>query len=244
MTAGGEPGSGSLTTIVRTQRTTQVRIQLEDAIRNGEFGPGDRLPSERELVQTFGVSRVSVREAIRSLEALGVIDVQHGRGAFVSKRRSGFGEPLSRWLLAHQDEIFELHRVRGALDELAAESAAERRDEPGIAKLTAANEALRDAIADGAPVETLMLRDIDFHLAVAEASGIRLLYDLLFDLQTYLAEARQFAFSTPGRPPKSVDEHQRIVDAVVAGDPDAARKAMADHVIAIRAIAASAAKGE
>src|SRR6266516_4420093 len=114
-----EPRGSPLTTIKRTQRSEEVRLQIERAIRAGDFAPGERLPSERELVETFGVSRVSVREAIRSLEAQGRVKVEQGKGAFVSERRSGFGEPMARWLEHHQDEVVELQRVRGALDGLA-----------------------------------------------------------------------------------------------------------------------------
>src|SRR5439155_19199187 len=92
---GQEETRGSpLTTINRTGRSEEVRLQIERAIRSGDVAPGERLPAERELVETFGVSRVSVREAIRSLEALGLVRVYQGRGAFVSDRRSGLGEPL------------------------------------------------------------------------------------------------------------------------------------------------------
>src|SRR3972149_10633282 len=80
-----------LRTIRRTERSEEIRRQREAAIRAGDFGPGDRLPSERELVETFGVSRVSVREAIRSLETLGLVRVYQGRGALGTPKPSGGG---------------------------------------------------------------------------------------------------------------------------------------------------------
>lgn len=227
---------GPLTSIPRTHRSAQVRMQIEEAITRGDFGPGDKLPSERELVETFGVSRMSVREAIRSLEALGLVSVQQGRGAFVNDRRSGLGEPLARWLAMHRDEVFDLHRVRGALDELAAQCAAEHSDPEAVERLVLAHEALDEKVRDGAPVEELMRLDLDFHIAIAEASGNRLLYDLLFDLHTLLAEARRFSFATGGRPPSSVEEHGKIADAVTRGDAAGARAAMRSHVDSIRAI--------
>jgi DNA-binding FadR family transcriptional regulator len=225
---------GPLTTIARVQRSEQVRLQIEQAIRRGDFEPGERLPSERELVETFGVSRVSVREAIRSLEALGIVKVQQGRGAFVSDRRSGLGEPMARWLQLHRDEVLELHRVRGALDELAAQSAAERSDREAVELIARAHERLRDAVETGAAVDELILIDIDFHLAIAEASGNRLLYDLLHDLHTYLAQSRLFVLSKGGRPPRSVGEHGEILDAIAAGDSTAARQAASRHIASIR----------
>src|SRR3989337_1135285 len=105
--AGSAGRTSPLRTIKRTQRSEEVRRQIEDAIRAGDFPPGERLPSERELVETFGVSRVSVREAIRSLETLGLVRVYQGRGAFVNDRRSGFGEQMTRWLELHPGEGFQ-----------------------------------------------------------------------------------------------------------------------------------------
>jgi GntR family transcriptional regulator, transcriptional repressor for pyruvate dehydrogenase complex len=216
-----------------------VRLQIEEAIRRGDFGPGERLPSERELVETFGVSRVSVREAIRSLEALGLVRVQQGRGAFVGDRRSGLGEPMARWLQLHRDEVLELHLVRGALDELAAQSAAARHDEAAIAAIAAVHERLAAAVEAGVPIDELILVDIDFHTAIAEASGNRLLYDLMHDLHTYLAESRKFVLSTASRPRQSVAEHAEILAAIVAGDPELAVQATARHVAAIRELVVS-----
>ncbi len=106
--------------ISRVRPTEQVRLQLESAVRDGAFAPGERLPSERELAETFGVSRVSVREAVRWLVGVGLIRVHQGRGAFVVDRRSELGEPMARWIELHRDEVIELHDVRSALDGHAA----------------------------------------------------------------------------------------------------------------------------
>lgn len=236
----GPPGSargkqdGPLRAIKRTQRNEEVRLQIEQAIRRGDFAPGERLPSERELVETFGVSRVSVREAIRSLEALGLVRVYQGRGAFVTDRRSGLGEPMARWLDVHRDEVLELLAVRGALDEQAAAATVENADDDAIAAITAAHLAFADAVGRQASMEELVPLDIDLHVAIAEASGNRLLYDLLSDLHHYLAESRYLAFAPPGRPEHSAAEHAAIVDAFLARDAAAARVATARHIASVR----------
>jgi GntR family transcriptional repressor for pyruvate dehydrogenase complex len=231
---------GGLTTIVRTQRSELVRRQLEDAIHSGAYKPGDRLPSERELVATFGVSRVSVRDAISSLEAVGLVVVQQGRGAFVNDRRSGLGSPMARWLELHRDEWLELHRVRGALDELAAQSAAERHEPSEVEKIVSLHERLAAAVDSGAPVDRLVPLDIDLHLAIAGAGGNRLLYDLLQDLHLYLAESRRFSLSTDGRPAESVREHAELVEAIRQGDGPAAGLAARHHAQSIRELVVAA----
>ena len=232
----GRERANPLTTINRTGRSEEVRLQIERAIRSGDFGPGERLPSERELVETFGVSRVSIREAIRSLEALGLVRVYQGRGAFVSDRRSGLGEPLARWLDLHRHEVLELLAVRGALDEYAAGSAVENGNPAALEKVRAAHEAFAAAAEAGEPTGELVALDTDFHTAIAEAGGNRLLYDLLTDLHSYLAESRYLALAPAERPRRSAEEHGAIVDALLAGDAERARKATAAHIASVRAL--------
>jgi GntR family transcriptional repressor for pyruvate dehydrogenase complex len=211
-------------------------VQIEQAIRSGHFAPNERLPSERELVETLGVSRVSVREAIRSLETLGFVKVYQGRGAFVTDRRSGLGEPMARWLELHRGEALELLSVRGALDELAAVSSVENDDAGKIEAIATADEAFAAAVADAAPTSELVAADVDFHLAVADASGIRLLYDLLSDLHSYLAESRYVAFAPSERPAESAAEHREIVDAILAREGERARLATSRHIASVREI--------
>lgn len=225
-----------LRAIKRTQRNEEVRLQIEQAIRRGDFAPGERLPSERELVETFGVSRVSVREAIRSLEALGLVRVYQGRGAFVTDRRSGLGEPMARWLDVHRDEVLELLAVRGALDEQAAVATVEHADAAMLVAIREAEAAFAAAVGRQAPMEELVPLDIEFHVGVAEASGNRLLFDLLSDLHHYLAESRYLALAPKGRPERSAVEHAAIVDALEARDAAASRLATARHIASVREV--------
>ena len=236
MTTGKTNGRGAakLKTIKRIQRSAAVRNQLEAAIRRGEYAAGERLPSERELVETFGVSRVSVREAIRSLEALGHVTVQHGRGVFVTDRRSSVGEPMARWLEVHRDERVELLDVRAALDALAVEQAVLRYRPSEIEVIEEAHTAFREAVEGNAPTADVVARDGAFHLAIAEASGNRLLCDLLMDLTDYLSEYRRLSLSPSGRPAKSLEEHTKIVEAILCRDAEGARAAMTAHLTSVR----------
>jgi DNA-binding FadR family transcriptional regulator len=236
----------SFHSIERTPRSELVREQLEDAITRGDFKPGDALPSERELVDVFGVSRVSVREAIRALEAVGLVEVYQGRGCFVAKGPTdGYVGPFARWLEVHRDDVVDLIKVRGALDELAAESAAERADAPSLARVKKAHEAFSRAIdePDGR-LDRIVELDIEFHLAIAEASGSKLMRHLLDDLNSHLHESRRIALSPDGRPKESAHEHSVIVRALLEARPADARAAAARHVDAVRVAVARASAGK
>jgi DNA-binding FadR family transcriptional regulator len=236
------PGPGRATAfkgIERANRSQLVRRQVEDAIRRGDYLPGERLPSEREIAEQIGVSRVSVREALRSLEALGVVEIRHGRGCFVSHRYAdAYAASFTHWLRSHGDEVQELLRVRGALDGLAAERAAETADAEGKARVRAAHEAFTAAAsAPDPPLDRLVDRDIELHVSIAEAAS-PLLGRLLGDLHGALREARYVGLSPAGRPPLAAAEHAAIVDAIVEGRAADARAAVQRHIQAVRAVLA------
>src|SRR4051794_13910424 len=208
------------TNIKTTNRSEEVKLQLLEAIRSGEYQAGDPLPSERELTEAFGVSRVSVRSAIRSLEAIGVVEVFHGRGSFVARGPSDrYVGPFSDWLKVHRDEVLDLMKVRGALDALAAGEAAARADAEGCVRIQQAC----DAFADGAEsldpdLDDLAERDIAFHLAVAAASGSSVLLRLLEELNRLFVEGRKVVYAIERRPLRSAEEHREIVAAIRSGD--------------------------
>jgi GntR family transcriptional regulator, transcriptional repressor for pyruvate dehydrogenase complex len=164
-----EKTASPFTAIERINRSEHVRRQLQGAIRHGDYRPGDRLPSERELGELFGVSRVSVREDVSALEAVGLVEVQQGRGSFVAIHSGeGYAESLRGWLETHRDEVMQMLNVRGALDELAAVAAARRAGPKEIKTIQAAYKSL--ALAAGNPgedVDTLEQLDIRFHESLA-----------------------------------------------------------------------------
>lgn len=218
-----------LTSVRRVGPTEQVRNQLLAAIQRGDFLPGSSLPSERVLCETFGVSRVSVREAISRLEAVGLVTVIHGRGAFV---RSDFADPegpFVKYLESHRDELIELLKVRGALDELAAEEAATEGTDDGIARLIASRDAFAVAVENN-DLERMTAADVAFHVSISRCSGGKLLPQLLTELNGVLDESRRMTLAGSGRSLRSVREHAAIVDAIVAKDPRRARRAASRHI--------------
>jgi DNA-binding FadR family transcriptional regulator len=201
-------------------------------ITSGEVGPGDRLPTERDLTTRLGLSRSTVREAIRSLELLGVVDSRHGDGTYVRKldaslvlEATGF---VSR--LVRDDDALEMFDVRAVLDSAAASLAA--------ARLTAdeRDELQRhfDAMLSATTPETYLEADMAFHAHVAACSGNRLLAALLdsFSVRTHpmrlhtqvFADSNQLAIVH-----RDHDEHARILESILRRDPLGASIAAAAH---------------
>lgn len=195
-----------------------------NAIRSGEYGDGELLPSERSLAESFGVSRSSVREGLRILELLEVVEVRQGKGAIVHEPhgRPG-GRLLQRWLALHHDEVEELLDVREALEAAAAAQAATRPGPP-----------LQAAHGSDAEVDELTATDVEFHTLVARRSDNRLLASLIEELNGMLEASRYAMFSLPGRHERSQREHAAIASAINAGDPAAAASAMREHIRSTR----------
>jgi len=217
-------------TVTRMSPTEQVRDQLMAAIQSGEYQPGGPLPSERQLCEVFGVSRVCVREALAGLAAIGMISIQQGRGAFV---RAGVGEefaPFGAYVEMHREELIDLLKIRGALDGLAAEGAAKRVTDDVLQAIQSSHQAFVNAVNEGASAENLIPLDVAFHLSIAEAAGGQFLPRLLKELNGVFEESRLIMFNRQGQPPRSAKQHQAIVDAILAHDAPAANFAAATHV--------------
>jgi len=129
----------------------------------------------------------------------------------------------------------DLLKVRGALDELAAEGAAQRADESAMNRFRQAHDAFSSAAQEPEPkLDRLVQLDIAFHQAIAEASGSTLLIHLLQDLNQHLGESRKITLAPSGRPAKSAAEHAAIVRAINARRPAEAKRAVATHLAAVR----------
>jgi GntR family transcriptional repressor for pyruvate dehydrogenase complex len=228
--------SGSFQSINRTNRSQQVRDQLEAALLRGEFKAGDRLPSERALGETFGVSRVSIREALRSLEALGMVEVKPGRGCFVADTLSNSSALLRRWIGLHSDELLDILNVHKALDGLAAAEAAAHITPATVSTLEeicAKFDKLAGAEEEPSRLERIAELDIEFHETIARASSSPLIEQLVRELNRYLLDSR-LAFALRSRPAASAGEHRAILRAIADGDPAAAQAAMTEHVEIVR----------
>ena len=211
----------------------RIVSQIEQRIVAGELKAGDQLPSENELARQFTVSRTAVREAIKTLREKRLVEVHPGRGTFITNgmpdavRHSlgllmKFGEPNGSANLVEVREMLEPEIAALAATRITPES------------ITAMREAV--AIMDTAleDVDTFVEADLDFHLALAEATQnpvIPLLMDSIIDL---LREDRKRIGLVNGGLRRGQSHHKKILEAVIRGDSKAARKTMQDHLEQVR----------
>lgn len=199
-----------------------VQAKLQAHIEAGEYKQNEWLPSESELARLFGVSRSVVREALMSLQALGLTASQTGKGTFVVSDRVRPPLLMGRYSPAH------IREVRRCLEIPSARLAAERRSDGDVGELAAILARMEDA-DDPARRNRL---DASFHIAIAAASGNPLIVKLIEDLRGILEEHSLVLARVPHRRKEASVEHRRIYEAIVRRDPEAAAAAMEAHLLA------------
>lgn len=214
----------------RAPRVTEEAIdKIRERIVSGSWGPGDRLPKETELAAELGLSRNSLREAVRALSQLRVLEVRQGDGTYVSSlepdlllESTGF---ISHLLLG--DTEIELYEVRRILEAAAAALAAGRADSAEKDELARILERMREAQT----VEHLVEADVAFHAVIARAAGNGVLASLLASLSTRTMRVRLWhGRAADDALDETREEHRRIYEAIVAGDAELARAAATAHI--------------
>ncbi|MGQ8631099.1 FadR/GntR family transcriptional regulator [Agrobacterium sp. DKPNP3] len=217
----------------RERRAQQIIDNLSAEIRSGKLKNGDQLPTEPELERAYGVSRTVVREAIADLRSAGYVVSIQGKGVFVSSDSEWAGVKLTQSEVGTIAETLEMLEFRLATEGEAAAIAAYRRTAQQEAAISAAHRKMARAIDAG---ESTVDADYEFHSAIATATNNRF----------YLEALRQFGSRSIPRGqfptlPETGDanylrkvqaEHEAILRAIVEQDPDAARKAMREHMLA------------
>jgi GntR family transcriptional repressor for pyruvate dehydrogenase complex len=212
----------------------EIVRQIKTMITEGRLKSGDQLPPERDLAEKFLVSRTSVREALRALESVGLIDIRPGEGTFVREVSvDSLVEPLALILLSQREMIGELFEARRLLEPTIAGLAASRATPEEMGEMERLLDEQAHAIASG---HTGLAQDAAFHAAIATAAHNRAITRVVHAVMDLLAQSREEAISTPGRPTRSHEDHRRILDAIRARDSAAAGRAMLDHLVAVEAL--------
>lgn len=206
-----------------------VAGSIVDAILSGRLRAGEELDSERDLAEQFGVSRTVIREAIRSLSAQGLVEPRSGRRIQVaSAGPDGVNRSMRLFLRSHAGIDYpKIHEIRTALEIRMAEAAAERASDDALAGLRALSEQMTAARAQ--PERAAQL-DVEFHQAIAAATGNELFGLVLGSIGEVLLETRRAAFAVPGMFEDAVREHGEILGALERRDAQAAGDAMRAHL--------------
>ncbi|MBD8078244.1 FadR/GntR family transcriptional regulator [Cellulosimicrobium arenosum] len=206
--------------------------RLTERVEQGQWPVGSRIPSEPELVAELGVGRNTVREAVRALEHAGILEPRRGDGTYV-RASSGLDAALGR--RARTARALDVLEVRGVLERGAARLAAARDDAGALARLRAAlDDQVRARSGTGPGSDAAFERaDVAFHSEVVRAAGNPLLAELYDGLDHALV--RSTAAGDARRHDREVPGHEEVVDAVAAGDPDGAERAVARTIATVRA---------
>lgn len=217
---------------------TLVRVisdYLSDNILSGELRPGDKLPSDRNLSAMFGVGRTSVREALKVLSVLGLIDILPGQGTFIAAESSNFFiTPLSWNLFMGERNINNIIDVRNVLEIESVKLATLHADEKDLEKLFQIFERSSKAYLAGNLQDFLDL-DLDFHLAIAQCSHNPIIHNLLLTSRKLIRYISKSGMANLMQLKDIYEEHNLIYNAIISRDPKEASRKMNIHLEKSRA---------
>jgi GntR family transcriptional regulator, transcriptional repressor for pyruvate dehydrogenase complex len=212
--------------------TDEAIIRIREMITSGGLSPGDRLPPEKELSETLGLSRSSLREAVKALEVIRILDVRRGDGTYVTSLEPRLLlEAMSFVVDLHTDQsVLEIFGVRRMLEPAAAGLAARLATEETITHL----EALIDQTDAAAGIEDLVRHDLEFHQEIVEAAGNEYLSRLVESMSSSTVRARIWrGITQQGATERTIAEHRGILDALRRGDSRLSEALMLTHIAGI-----------
>jgi len=221
------PVKSDFEVVRRNKVYEEVAKQIERLILN-KLKPGDKLPSERELAEMLRVSRSSIRDAIRGLELMGLVEPRQGAGTIVRELSTeSLVNPFANALMRRQEMVSELLDFRKMLEPPLAARAATHASPDEISEM---EEILQRQEAKLSHDETCIDEDAEFHYNVALASGNSVVLKVLDILMDLLRDTRERSLQVRGRAQKSLAGHRRILAAIKRHDAEAAKAAMRRHI--------------
>lgn len=218
--------------IVRLKLSDQVYERLREMVATGELAAGDIVPSERALMERFGVGRPAVREALQAMQSKGLITITHGERSRVNALTAGVAfnqlDDIAKLLLSSEPANIEhLKQVRQFLEQGTAKIAARNCTSKDVADLTALIERQRSHLGSA---EQFMKADTAFHTRLAEMTANPLIQSITEMMLTWLFEYHSSLLLWSGREETTLKEHETIVDRLKSNDEEGAIRAMLDHL--------------
>ena len=206
-----------------------------EKIKSEQFTPGERLPSEKSLSEEFDISRASTREALQKLEVLGLIDIKHGKGSFVSD--SPYLKPIQEIvaskLLTADVGVQELLETRLYIEQGTVKLASINVSESELSELEKVVGEMDKAV-EGNDVESFSELDLKFHLLIGRISGNTLMRRMLRTIRDIMREQQERINRVDGVMSVSQEHHEKILEAIEKKDVESAQRSMADHLVTIK----------
>lgn len=217
--------------IRQTRMLDEIIDQIKQNIANGQLSKGDRLPSERQMEQIFGVSRTTIREAIKSLELMGLVECIQGDGNYIAKSMdNSLTQPLSLMFLLEHGTLAQVQQLRSAMELSTAKAAAKVIQPQQLQKL----ESICTEMEQNLPESELAQIDKRFHYEIAQIAGNPLIIVLLNAIESLIVEeivdVRESMLQQPGSLDRIKSQHRDILNALKSGDPEASANAMTAHM--------------
>ena len=225
------PGADASTfTFDKIQRVTvpaQIITQIEQGILSGSFGEGGRLPAERVLAETFQVSRPAVREALKALEYIGIVETRPGDGVFVRADMEVLNNHLRFARMLRRYTLEEMIETRRVVEAATVQFAVERGSPDDIEVLT---QRFAESVEKMDDVMAFLDADFRFHQTIAEIAGNSILLDVLNAMRELTIDANCELLKIPGRNERASAFHDQILQAITSRDAAAASAAMEAHL--------------
>lgn len=220
-----------LTKVARSTLTSDIYAQLLAHLINGAWSEGQRIPPERELGVQLGVGRTSLREALKALEIMGMIETRLGDGTYVCKRSEFLSRPLL-WAIvgSGSSDASELIEARRFIESELVSLAASRATTEDVKEIGECMDAMELHLADPVAFQDA---DIKFHLAVAKAAHNRILQNALHLIRNLMQQWIGRALTGEGVPELAFEQHKQIFLAIAKRNPERARVAMCAHLDAM-----------
>lgn len=215
--------------------------QIRDLIEKGKLKKGDQLPTERELTDTFKVSRATVREAIRTLESMRLVESRQGNGTYVlASSEEALVQPLAAALFHGKDDIMDIFHIRRIIEPYVAQLAAQNATRDEIKELEEILKEQEKALESGS---NMVRTDSAFHSSLAGMAKNRILERLLLAIVDLLAQTREEYLQNEERAHSSLRGHQKVLSAIKDGDCAAAKEAMLHHLDSVEGLIFKKRKG-
>lgn len=223
-----------------SQLVNRLTMYFADEILEGRLKRGDQIESDRELAKKLNVGRSAVREALKVLDVLGMIDIRLGQGTYITSRETNFfSVPLSWSLFLDGAQVKSILQVRGALELRAVQLAAQCEDKNKLDKLTDIYYRMQKTFQESKDSDNLqhalqetLDADIEFHTCIAECSGNPIILSMLTTIRNFLKRVSGTGMVDAEQLQAVVEEHQKLYGAIISGNVEVATETMMKHLAA------------